>query len=153
MLPLHKHRLKEYKAIYKTKYQSGTLTAISYDASGREIGRSEIHSANGTAKIAVEPEKTKAKPGEILYIPVNIVGDNRSVESNADCKVTVHVEGGELLAFGSANPCTEERYDSGSFTTYYGRALAVVQAGNGDSLVITAQGKQNMAQAEIKIEK
>ncbi len=31
-----------------------------------------------------------------------------------------------LLAFGSANPCTEEQYGSRSFTTYYGRALAVV---------------------------
>ena len=148
---LGKHKIKAYKTMYKTKYQSGTLTAIAYDASGREIGRSEIHSANGTAKIAVEPEKAEAKPGEILYIPVNIVGDNGIVESNADCKVTVHVEGGELLAFGSANPCTEEKYDSGSFTTYYGRALAVVRAGDGSSLVVTAQSKQNTARAEIMI--
>ena len=56
--------------------------------------------------------------------------------------MTVTVDGGELLAFGSANPCTEERYDSGSFTTYYGRALAVVQAGEKDMTVSVTDGTQ-----------
>lgn len=33
-----------------------------------------------------------------------------------------------LLAFGSADPCTEERYDIGKFRTYQGRALAIIRA-------------------------
>lgn len=59
-------------------------------------------------------------------VSISIVGENGIVESNTDEKLTVKVQGGALLAFGSANPCTEEQYDSGSFTTYQGRALAVV---------------------------
>ena len=58
---------------------------------------------------------------------MEIVGENGVVESNADQKLTVTVEGGELLGFGSANPCHEEQYHTGVFTTYYGRALAVVR--------------------------
>ena len=69
---------------------------------------------------------------------------------NADRQVKVTVEGGELMAFGSANPRTEERYDSGSFTTYYGRAMAVVRAGHAGKVKITAKGGET-ATAEITI--
>ena len=86
----------------------------------------------------MRPEKDTVKPGEIVYVPVNIEGANGLVESNADRKITVTVQGGELLAFGSANPCTEEQYHTGSFTSYYGRSLAVVRAEKSDELTITA---------------
>ncbi|GHV06550.1 hypothetical protein FACS189485_15260 [Spirochaetia bacterium] len=45
------------------------------------------------------------------------------------------------MAFGSANPRTEECYLSGSFTTYYGRSQAVVRAALPGTLTITARGK------------
>lgn len=122
-----KKKVKECKAIFKIKYASGTLTAVAYDASGWEISRRELVSANGKTSIAVKPEVKTAKVGEVVYVPVSIVGENGVVESNADRKLTVTVEGGELLAFGSANPCTEEQYHTGSFTTYHGRALAIVR--------------------------
>ena len=47
----------------------------------------------------------------------------------------------ELLAFGSANPCTEDRFDSGSCTTYYGKALAVLRAGSAaGQMVVSVSG-------------
>ncbi len=74
---------------------------------------------------------------DIVYIPVEIVGENGVVESNADRCLTVTVTGGELLGFGSANPCTEETYHTGTFTTYYGRALAIVRAGKNTQITVT----------------
>lgn len=121
-------KLKENKAIFKTKYQHGTVTAIVYDAAGNEAGKSTLSSAEGKNRIRLETEETVVKAGEIVYIPVSIAGENGVIESNADERLAVDVQGGVLLAFGSANPCTEEQYDSGSFTTYYGRALAIVYA-------------------------
>lgn len=121
-------KLKENKAIFKTKYQHGTVTAIAYDAVGNETGKSTLSSAEGKNRIQLEPEETVVKAGEIVYIPVSIAGENGVIESNADERLTVDVQGGVLLAFGSANPCTEEQYDSGNFTAYYGRALAIVYA-------------------------
>ena len=59
------------------------------------------------------------------------------VESASDRKLTATVTGGTLLAFGSANPCTEERYDKGSFTTYQGRALAIVRADVSGTIKLT----------------
>ena len=125
--------------------------AVAYDASGRETGRSELRSADAPLKIAVRPEKAEVKPGEIVYVPVNIEGANGIVESNADRRLNVTVEGGELLAFGSANPCTEEQYHTGSFTTYYGRALAIVRAGEAGTLSIQASDRSMTGRAEIKV--
>ena len=144
-------KVKECKALFKVKYQPGTVTAVAYDASGRETGRSELVSAKGPFGVAVRPEKTEAKPGEIVYVPVNIEGSNGLVESNADRKLTVTVEGGELLAFGSANPCTEEQYHTGSFTTYYGRALAIVRAGESGTITIKAADRSMTGTAEIPV--
>ncbi len=134
---LGRKKIKECRAVFKTKYVPGTLTAVAYAADGKEISRSELTHASGKIGIAVKPEAAKAKPGEIVYVPVEIVGENGVVESNADRKLTVTVEGGELLGFGSADPCHEEQYHTGTFTSYYGRALAVVRAQGRCTITVT----------------
>ena len=142
-------KVKECKAFFKIRYSAGTVTAVAYDASGRETGRSELRSADDQFRIAVRPEKTEVSSGEIVYIPVNIEDSNGVVESNADRRITVEVQGGELLAYGSANPCTEEQYHTGSFTTYYGRSLAVVRAGDSGTMKVTATDGSMEDVAEI----
>ena len=143
---LGKKKLQEYKAMFKTKYAAGTLAAIAFDESGREIARSELRSATGRVTLRLIPETETANFGEVVYIPVILAGENGIVESNADRKLTVSVRGGELLAFGSANPCTEEQYHTGSFTTYYGRALAVVRVKEPVTVTVT-DGKQTAVAA------
>lgn len=137
---LGKKKIKECKAIFKTKYAPETLTAVAYAADGRELGRTSLSSATGKTHIRLSPEKSNS---DIVYIPVEIVGENGVVESNADRKLTVTVEGGELLAFGSANPCTEEQYHTGTFTTYYGRALAIVRV-SGECKITVTDGKETV---------
>lgn len=149
---LGKKRVKGGKVVFKTKYHPGTLTAVAYAADGQELCRNELKSASGPLRLAAEPEETAVKAGDIVYIPVTLVGENGEVERNADCKLTAAVENGELLAFGSANPRTEERYDSGSFTTYYGCALAVVRAGQAGTVTLTVTGENRTAKAVIRVE-
>lgn len=148
---LGRKKLKEYKAMFKTAYAPGTLAAVAYDANGREISRSELRSADGKLHIQVGPEEKTVKAREIVYVPVFMAGENGVVESNNDRRLTVTVEGGELLAFGSANPCTEEQYDAGSFTTYYGRALAVVQAGKSGTVSVSVTDGNMTGIAQIDI--
>jgi len=117
------------------------LTAIAFDVNGRELSRASLVSAAGKTGISVQPEKHNAKPGEIIYVDINLIGGNGVLECNSDAKLDITVENGELLAFGSANPRSEESYLSGSFTTHYGRAQAVVRAKNAGTLTIMAEGK------------
>ena len=74
----------------------------------------------------------------IAYVDVSIADDAGIVEMNDDRHLTATVMGGELLAFGSARPRTEERFDTGEHTTYHGRAQAVVRvpAGGVATLVV-----------------
>ncbi|MBQ6316034.1 MAG: DUF4982 domain-containing protein [Oscillospiraceae bacterium] len=146
-------KVKDCRAAFKVKYASGELEAVAYGADGRELGRSRLYSAYAPLNLVVRPEKTSAKPGEIVYIPVTVEGANGVVESNADRKLSVTVEGGELLGFGSANPRTEERFDAGEYTTYYGRALAVVRAGESGRVTVSITDGEKHAKAEISVEK
>lgn len=136
---LGKKKVKECKAIFKTKYVQKDLTAVAYDTAGMEIGRSSLSPATGSLKLRLTKEESLSN---IHYIPVEIVGENGVVESNADRQLTVSVTGGELLGFGSANPCHEENYHSGEFTSYYGRALAIVRVDKADeSCKVTVTGE------------
>lgn len=145
-------KVKDCKASFKAPYVPGKLTAVAYDAGGREIGRSTLSTCTKTG-ITLTPEKKEVTPGEIVYVPVTIADADGIVEANDDRRLTVSVEGGELLAFGSANPRTEERYDTGEFTTYYGRALAVVRAGSEGAVTITVRDAGSAVSERIAVRK
>ncbi len=134
-------------------YTPGVLKAVSYDADGTFLGESVLKSSDGNLQIGIHPEKENLEAGEICYVPINIEDASGVVESAADRKISVSVEGGTLLAFGSANPCTEERYTTGSFTTWYGRAMAIVKAGEDPGklrITATAEGL-GTSMAEFRI--
>lgn len=80
------------------------------------------------------------KPGELVYLDIRLTDADGIVEANADTMLTAAAEGGELLGLGSADPRTEERFESGKYTTYYGRAQAVVRAGKAGTVTISIQG-------------
>lgn len=145
-------KVKDCKATFKVKYAPGKLEAVAYGADGRELSRGGMETADAPLHIALKPEKATVKPGEIVYIPVTVEGANSVVESNADRKLTVTVEGGELLGFGSANPRTEERFDAGEYTTYYGRALVIVRAGESGKMVVSVTDGERTAKTEIVVE-
>ena len=141
-----KSKVKNCKVTFKTKYVSGKIEAVAYDAGGWELLRGALESATGKISICVEPEKTVAAAGEVVYVPVTLKGENGVVEHNADRKLTVTVEGGQLLAFGSANPRTEENFDEGTYTTYYGKALAAVRVEK-DCVISVTDGSETVKAA------
>lgn len=119
--------LNEYKCSFNTKYQPGTLVAKVYNSNGTEVAENQLTSATGNIHLNVAPEVKSAKPGQVVFVDVSLLGQNGVVDSNSDRKVTFKADGGELLGFGSAKPSTEEEFVTGSYTTYYGRALAAVR--------------------------
>jgi hypothetical protein len=145
-------RVKDCVAVFKTKYMPGKLTAVSYDTSGNEHGRSELVSAMGKISICVKPEDNTVRVDDIAYINVELLGENGVVECNADTKIEISVEGGKFLAFGSANPRTPESYIEGGFTTYYGKAQAVVRADKAGIMRIVASAADiESTVTEIKV--
>ncbi|MDR1641704.1 MAG: DUF4982 domain-containing protein, partial [Clostridiales bacterium] len=133
--------LKLCKAVFSVPYHPGTLRAVAYDITKSPVGESRLHSSEEPLSLNVSPEVTQAKPGSIVYVPISISDQSGTLESNADEQLSVLVENGELLAFGSANPRTEESFVSGTYSTYYGRALAVVRTGDPGETMVVAEGK------------
>ena len=128
------------KAVFETVYEPGTLRAVACGADGQPAGETSLRSAEGALKIAVRPEKT-AGPGDVLFVEIELVGENGEIECNCDTLLTVEATGGELLGFGSANPKTEESFLAGACTTYYGRSLAVLRpAARGGAVTLTVRG-------------
>lgn len=149
---LGKKKLKDCVASFKVAYEPGTLTAVAYDRNGNQCGASRLISTEGKASVSITPEVKQAAPGSLAYFDVTMVGENGQWEANADEILQISVTGGELLGFGSANPRTEERYQSGEFTTYYGKAQAIIRAGESGEVRVTAYGKKaGSTTAAIKI--
>lgn len=145
--PIAKKKTKLNKAVFKVNYEPGVVKAVAYDNFGKAVSENTLVSSGDDISVCVYPEKSTVKPYEICYVNIVVADKNGIVECNADEKVKVSVNGGELLAFGSANPRTQERFDSGEYTTYYGRALAAVRAGESGTVTVTANG----VSSEIKI--
>jgi hypothetical protein len=149
---LGRKKVKNNMVTFNIKYSPGRLTAIAYDNAERETGKSSLSSAYGNTMIRVIPESQSVKPGNVVYIDILLVGENEVVEMNADALLRINVEGGELLAFGSANPCTDENFNTGSYTTYYGRAQAVVRANEEGTINIQVSGNGlTSCKTEIKV--
>lgn len=142
-------KVKECKAIFSVKYAKGNVTAVALNSKKEEIARNILYSAQEDLQITLSCNKTEVQQGEVLFINVDITDKNGIVESNADQKLTAKVEGGKILAFGSAQQKSEEKYSTNQTETYYGKALLVVQADGGDKLTVSVKG--NSAQSEITV--
>lgn len=130
-------RLRKNKAVFHILYHPGVLTAVVYDSHLKEISTANLRSATGNLRISAHAEQPTAFSGDVVYIPVSLLGENGVVESNSDETLKCLVDNGVLLGFGSACPKTEESYDSDTATTYQGRALAVVRVGNAETTKVT----------------
>lgn len=150
-MKLGRKRVKCRKTVFKVKYRPGKLEAFALDGQGKRLEPGESLMSAGASSVQIASEKTSVCPGEVFCVDVRIADNNGIIECNADRKVKVSVSGGEILAFGSANPRTEERYDSGMFTTYYGRTMAVVHAGNDGIVTVTAEDQSGQMSVKVPV--
>lgn len=131
-----KKKTKEYKAHFKgVAYEPGTIMAVSYDRSGRELSRALMTTAAGGPELSVAAEQTVLQAGaqDLAYINIDLTGKDGVTISSRDVPVSVEVSGaGTLLGLGSARPNMKENFFSSTHTTYLGKALAVVRAGDAE---------------------
>lgn len=109
------------------------------------------------AKLVLRPEETviHADGHSLSYVAVEVADENGLVVPDAAVKLHAEVEGaGKLDAFGSSNPITEENYTAGEFTSYQGRATAIIRGGyeaGSCTLTVSADGFETVtAVIEIK---
>ncbi len=137
--------------LFRTEYQPGTLEAVSYTG-GEEVSRASLTSTGKpvSIRLTAETETMKANGESLCYANVELLDEEGRVVPDADVPLSAEAEGAaQLLGFGSGNPVTDENYSKGRFTTWQGKALAVLRAGYeaGDAkLTVSAEG---LGKAEI----
>lgn len=121
-----------FKAEFEVAYETGTLTAISYQ-DGQEVSRDEVKTVGEPVGLKITMEKNQiAADGESLaYGIVEIVdAEGNWVPTAEDTLVKVSVEGAASLAgFGTGRGQTEENYTKGEFTSFEGRWQVILRAG------------------------
>ncbi|MCM1538533.1 MAG: DUF4982 domain-containing protein [bacterium] len=146
--------VKKYKAIFKTAYTPGTLTAVALDESGREISRHSLSTAGKKIKLSVMPDKTdlKADGQSLCYLPIEFTDENGELIPYMEQPVTVKVEGaGKLQGLGSALCKTDERYVDDTFNSYRGRLLAVVRTGTEAGTVTVTVTNRDVKSVRIEL--
>lgn len=147
--------LKSCRCEFKTVYKAGRLEAVSYDQDGNEIARSELLTAEEESVLTILPDETqiKADGEDLLYVAVHITDKNGTLKMMTDKKVSFSVEGaGTLLAVGSGNPETTEKFSDGSYTTWHGRVLAVVKSNGEKGFVRITAMSEGLGTASALVE-
>lgn len=118
--------------LFETDYEPGILTAVGRTG-GKEVSRDTLVTAGPAKQIRLACERTSmpADGLSLAYVGAVLTDEHGTVVPNADIplKASISGTGAALAAFGSGNPITEENYTRGSFTTYRGKACAILRAG------------------------
>ena len=139
--------------LFRGVYEPGTVEAVSYTG-GKEVSRTAIRTAGRPAaiRLTAETESMKADGTTLCYVNAELTDREGNVVPDADTLLKAEVRGAaELLGFGSGNPVTDENYSRGRFTSWQGRALAVLRAGYeaGEAeLTVSADG---LGKTEIRL--
>lgn len=116
-------------ATLETVYRPGELTAVAF-RDGDEVGRTALRSATAGLRLVVESDRDALldDDADLAHLSIELRDAEGVLVTGDDRRVTVQVTGAARLAgMCSARPSTEQRFDSPSWTTFDGRALAVVR--------------------------
>ena len=136
---------------FHVPYENGRLEAVSYDASGREIGRNALTTAGEETMLRAVPEEKTVQPGHLCYIRLQYTDKNGTVKPTERGILDVTVEGGKLVGLGSACPYYELSYLDTKADTYYGEALAIVEAGEAGAVILTATDGKQTAKTAVTV--
>lgn len=119
---------EKYKAFLTVPYVPGVIEAVAY-TNGQEVARTQLETAGEATQIILEPDRTiiAADGMDLSYITVRLADAQGRTVVRDDVRLHIEVDGGELLGFGSANPCTTENYCQDR-NVFGGYALACVRA-------------------------
>ena len=124
-------------AKFRCTYEDGVVMAIAFDSKGKEMGACALHTASSETRLRAVCEEAAVKPGRLCHIRLQYTDENGTMKPLERGVLHVEVTGGKLLGLGSACPFNEIGFVTGRTDTYYGEALAVVQAGEGAELTLT----------------
>lgn len=148
-------RLKNYRTLFKARYQPGTLTAEALDSYGNVVAAHSLSSGGTETKLSVKPYKTvlHANGQDLCFVDIEFTDENGLLRPYIERRVDIEVAGAaELIGFGSSLGKTDEVFNQTFHNTHRGRALAVLRAGYDTGTVSVTVKSAGMRDVTLKIE-
>lgn len=136
-------------AVFHTKYHDGELTAVSYDSKGHKMKETSLKSADQTTRLTLLLETKETVAEGLTFIQLMYTDESGIWKPMEKHNIQVEIEHGCLKGLGSACSYNPEGYDKNSIKTYYGRALAVVQADGTGTVVVRVTDESKTYTVEI----
>lgn len=147
-----KKKVKKCRANFNTTYQDGEITAVSYDENGKEINRYSLQTSGKNTVLQVRPEEKTVKPEGLAFIQLQYTDSKGIWKPMEKHNIKVTVENGVLKGLGSPAPYVKGNYTDHTVATYYGEAMAVVQADGNGPVKVTVADEERFYVAEIPCE-
>ena len=124
---------------FKVEYQPGMLETVVYNQKGKEISRNTLYTAGKETELRAIAEEQSVQKDHLAFIRLQYTDKNGTVKPLKRGILKVSVKGGKLLELGNACPYNEIGYCTNETDTYWGEALAVVQADGSGDVVLEVQ--------------
>ena len=141
---------KHYRFQFRIPYEAGEITAVACAEDGRELARTSLRTAGDETLLAAIPEKETIAPDELAYVRLRYTDTAGERKPLARGDIHVSVEGGTLLALGSACPYNERGYLVDTTDTYYGEALAIIKP-DGKDIRLRAESPYGSCERGISV--
>lgn len=144
---------RKLTAVVEIPYEEGELKVISY-REGERVSQCRLRSTGRPRKFAVEAEQEqiRADRRDLAYLKIRILDASGELVPTDEQQITVQMEGpGEIVAFGSGNPATEDEITDHFCHVYEGRALLILKAKAPGTITVKLSG-EGMEEREIVLE-
>lgn len=130
-----------FRADFETVFRPGVLEAVAY-LRGAAIGRHVLHTARAAATVSIAVERAfrrQSDSSSMAFVMLTITDENGSPVTGDDRMIRIEVAGSAtVLGFGSADPRSEEPFNSLEHRTFDGRALVVIRTPPATSSILIA---------------
>lgn len=144
---------KDCVARFNIKYENGELKAVSYNEAGQKMKETVLRTANTTTCLNIVPETNETVAEGLTFIRLEYTDENGVWKPMEKHNLSVKVEGGSLKGLGNACSYNSDGYDKDFTKTYYGKALAVVQADGTGPVIVTVKDETKEYKVEIPCKK
>lgn len=127
-------RANEYTAIFHVPYEAGILEASAME-NNMVIEHSVLKTAGPLASISISSDRDSltADGKDLAYLSIELLDAQGTRLPFAEELIEFNLEGpGEIIAVGSARPNSLESFQQARRTSFEGRCIVIVKAGNTD---------------------
>ena len=132
-------------------WEPGEIEAVAYDKDGNAVGSTKLVSGKPETVLSVRAEDREIKTDDLAYVRLTYTDSDGVWKPLARGDIKVSVQGGTLLALGSACPYNEKGYLNDTTDTYFGEALAIVKPDGEGEIVLKAESPYGNGEASVLV--